>query len=713
MISSSAAYKTAIVADARQILLRAIIEIISPDISYGTVSSSGEAPFSQSAQLHDETQQLVPYATLEANRWLLNGTYRIFPDSMSTGDEVGFVGDVLSGDDGSFATQPWVELAFSGVSVLQACTLTFSDDPADGYPVDFVVEIKQGGTAYHTETYTGNSKTSITIDGFTINTPDAIRVTVSKWSLPHRRLRAVEILPGLIENWDGSVLAEFDVKHQGDVSCTSLPYGTCTLRLENLDRRFEPRSKAGIFRSIEERQGIQVSLGVVLPDGSVEYKNAGVFYQYSAGWKTSDNDITIQWSLVDIIGLIANREYIPPSPLPTTLEGWIASLVAQLGVNFESAYTVDPAYASLPVTVRTADDIVGMKCGDILRYVCMATGTWPRADAETGYLAAEPLWDAGNKITLDNMSAYPTMSANNDIAAIIFTLNDGNSTQYVVSGNSTASSETLSVQNPFIQTQAQALAAARLILAAYGGNQLEITGRGDMSSEIGDVDTVWLDASSATTARRIQQNLTISDGVLQDCKSVLLQADGSFLYETREVITQNGTWTAPAGVTQIFAIVAGGGDGGESGGDGDWDEAGADGADGLGGLVWAGTININPQQQFAVSLGAGGAAGQAGGTTTFGAYSSANGERFEYGYTDVRSGESYARTGVDSPLANSADGGKGGKGGRQGRRHREDGWDMHGNPTSYWEVDSEPTGGETGVTGGSGVVVVYYDNPEV
>lgn len=386
--------------------------------------------------------------------------------------------------------------------------------------------------------------------------------------------------------------------------------------MDNLSRRFEPRSKNGVFQSIEERQGIPVSIGVRLSDDTVEYKPAGVFYQYSGGWKTGDNGLTMQWDLVDIVGLLADREFIPPSILPTTLSGWISALVAQMGENFAGMYAVDPNYASAEASVRVADDVVGMTCGDILRYVCMATGTWPRADAETGYLTAEPMWNQGSKITLDNLIDYPTMKANADIAALFFTLNDGDDTQYVVSGNSTASNETKSIQNPFIKTQSQALTAARAILSTYGGNKLEIVGRGDPASEIGDVDTVWLNESTATTGRRIQQDLSLQDGVLRNCSSVLLQADGIFLYDGMEVITSSGVWTAPAGATQLRIILVGKGEGGGHGepgtmgrqesedgyGDSERGEYGADGSDGVGGKVWTATIDINPQQSFEVSF---------------------------------------------------------------------------------------------------------------
>src|SRR5699024_9509941 len=160
-----------------------------------------------------------------------------------------------------------------------------------------------------------------------------------------------------------------------DVFCVTRPYGTCSIRMNNIRSRFEPRRKDGLFQSIEERQGIDVSMACRLPDGTDEYKQLGIFCQHSGGWKTGDRGLPIQCDMLDIVGLLSDRVFIAPDTLPTTLEGWIAALVAQLGVNCEGRYTVDPAYASKSVTVRENADVEGQKCGDLLRYVCMATGT--------------------------------------------------------------------------------------------------------------------------------------------------------------------------------------------------------------------------------------------------------------------------------------------------------------------------------------------------
>lgn len=717
MIKSTDAYRAAIVGDSRRMLLRAVIDIIDPDIVYGEVTAESQSKYTRTEELHDKEFDNPPkYATLEEDRWLLDGTWDIYPDDVSDcAAGIAYSSGTLSGDDGAFPTAQYVEMQFSSVSILQACSVWFPDNDYDGVPADFTVEVKQGGTTYHKETYTNNTAASVSLTGFTVYNPDAIRVTVTRWSLPSRRMRMVEIVPGVYEQWTGDMLSSFSLKHQGDVSCVTLPYGTCSIRMDNLSRRFEPRRKDGVFQSIEERQGIDVSMACRLPDGTDEYKRLGVFYQHSGGWRTGDNGITIQWDLVDIVGLLADRQFIPNGSLPTTLSGWVASLVAQLGENFENRYTVDPAYAGKSATA-SLEDVQGMKCGDVLRYVCMATGTWPRADAETGYLAVEPMWSEGAKITLDNLTGYPVMSANNDVAAIVFTLADGNGTEYVVSGNSTAASDTVSVKNPFIHDTAAALVAARNILSVYGGNKLEITGRGDPSSEIGDVDVVWLDESQATTARRIQQDFSLTDGVLKNVGSVLLQADGWFLYEGREVITEAGTWKAPAGATQLRLVLVGKGQDGGHGEPGTAGSAigfqpkpgekGADGSDGLGALVWTEVIDINPEQEFTVSFDEG--------NTVFGVYSSANGERYPNGYSDIASGQSYARTGVSNPLPGSGDGGKGGEGGAAGHVHEETFviYDDEGNRVGggvKTVVDVEPGPGEPGATGARGCAVLYWN----
>lgn len=761
MLKHTAEYRAAIVAPERRIAIRASVDLTDPDIQYLPVQSSGEAPWSRSEQLHDKVMDLpVEYATLERGRWLLNGTQRLIPDdAAAVQGQVGFVSSevgtkgkvtdaihgILVSGGGRYEETVAVDLPIQNVDVLQTCTVVFNDNDIDGTPVSFSVSILRNGEVQHTEEFRYVPQKAVTLTDFTVYNPDTIRVSIKNWSVPGRRARIVEIIPGAYENWDGRMIANLSVSQNGDISSMALPYNTCQLVLDNHDKRFEPRKKDNLFQSIEERMGIGIEIGVMLPDGNVEYKKVGVFYQKAPGWTTSDNGVTITWNLVDIIGLISERLYVAPEVLPTTLDGWISSIVSLLGENFASRYRVDPNYADLPVTANDRVDVAGKTCGDLLRWACQATGTWPRAAADTGFLTVEPLWSEGNKVTLRAIEHYPTMRANPDIAMLVFQLYDGNGTQITVPGTSASSGDSKTISNPFIHTQEQALSAARMILSTYGGNRIETVGRGDPASEIGDVDTVWLDESSATTGRRISQTFEVQDGFLQNCKSVLLQGNGSLLYEDSVLLTRDGTWTAPAGVTRLFVAIGQGGQGGMKGQDGILEETegahinqqgnftqrgsyhaanGAQGAHGSGGKIWFGTIDINDQQSFRVSIGQGGAPSDAygvpgaeGGETTFGAYTSASGKVYPLGYTDITSGSSYGRAGVLEPLGGSADGGAGGEGGEAGIG----GWGKASMILSsgrklyytYWDPKKAPGKGKIGKAGASGFVLIYWDKDEV
>lgn len=715
MIEQSTDYRKAITADARKIYIKAVIDISDPDMVLPDPTATSTAPWTKPADLHDKDMDPpARYATLEPGRWILDGSVNVFPDDYQVSESMGYTMDELSGEDGAFTTPQVLTQPIENTEVLQAMSVYFSSDVLDGVAVDFTVEIVQGQTAYFTQEITGNTKTKLSFDGFTVYTPDAIRLTITKWSLPGRRVRVVEIIPGIYEEWTGDNIKEFDVEQNGDFSCLTLPYGSCDISIDNLDRRFEPRSKTGLFQSIEERQKIDVSIGARLENGTVDYKRLGSYYQFSDGWKTGDNAITMDWSLVDIVGLLANREFIPPDTLPTTLEGWLKAFVSQLGDNFANRYHVDPDYSNVACTA-SLEDVHGKSVGELLRYACMATGTWPRADAETGYLTAEPLWNQGNKYDLDNMTVYPVMKANTSIAALIFTLNDGNNTQYVVSGNSTSSEQTVSIKNPFIHNTEEALTAARLILSCYGGNTMEITGRGDPSSEIGDVDTVWLNESSATTGRRMKQGFAFSNGVMRGCKSELLQADGSFMFQERVILVEGTSWTAPPNVKDntLRLIITQGGSGGTPGTDGTFESSGKDGIDGVGGKVLAITVKINPQQTFNYSIGKGGGIGEEGEETVFGQYTSADGKRFYPNYTDVASGNAFARTGVQLPVSGSGDGGIRGLGGTQGFGHYEDIFNSEGEQIGQkFVVDVSPGKGGSGMTGASGSIVIYWDKED-
>lgn len=163
-----------------------------------------------------------------------------------------------------------------------------------------------------------------------------------------------------------------------------------------------------------------------------------------------------------------------------------------------------------------------------------------------------------------------------------------------------------------------------------------------------------------------------------------ISTDETQYFDYREVITEDTEWTVPAGVTDITGVLISGGRGGWSGEYGGYDssggspssgsiecvnnriagEGGAPGKGGEGGKILQFSAEVSPGDIISCHIGAGGnggissasgsSQGSEGDATTFGSYSSDSGSVNPNGYTDIITGEIYAK-----PGENGIAGGKG------------------------------------------------------
>ena len=460
--------------------------------------------------------------------------------------------------------------------------------------------------------------------------------------------------------------------------------------MENKDHRFDPYAPNSLFSSIEERQAIVVDLGIRLEDGSVEWLPGGTFYQQSAGWKLQD--LTVSWELLDIIGMLVKRKFVIPDALPTTLGGWIGAMMSSLGVNFSGKYIVDEDVSGIGLTA-TEEAVTEKTCGEILRFACMATNTWPRQDFETGFLRVGKLERLeGNRITLDNMPKFPEMSANDDIADITFRLDEG---EVVFPGNNTDSEISLSVKNPFVHTSDDARKAVISCLFEYGGRSFSVVSRGNPSSECGDIQSVDTQFLTTISARLYKQQLKLDRGVMRQMPSYLVQSPNDSMYENKVVLTGSGTWESPVDGT-IKVTLIGGGTGGRGGGGGNMVTQGQDvekaegGTGGEGGNVYIfetvaevgqlfdyycglagaggnGGTGAQLCENYGSDFGKNGEFGEVGEDTTFGVYTSEGGVRYPIGIMDIQSGSVYAQAGGNDGSRILGSYGSGGAGGIKGK----------------------------------------------
>ena len=114
MINSTANYKAAIIGNVRRMYVQATVNIVDPDITFGAPSGSPQSAYSQGGQLHDyDFDAADKYATLELNRWQLDGTYEPAPAVIIS--QVGYVTAAISGADGVFAVPQIITQSFANV----------------------------------------------------------------------------------------------------------------------------------------------------------------------------------------------------------------------------------------------------------------------------------------------------------------------------------------------------------------------------------------------------------------------------------------------------------------------------------------------------------------------------------------------------------------------------------------------------------------------
>lgn len=185
-----------------------------------------------------------------------------------------------------------------------------------------------------------------------------------------------------------------------------------------------------------------------------------------------------------------------------------------------------------------------------------------------------------------------------------------------------------------------------------------------------------------------------------------MPAESSVTYDNHEILTGEGTWIVPEGVTKVRLVLIGGGSGGQGGGDGGQGDSqtssssktdqrsisftsngtytltasvssftnsagqgGSFGVAGTAGKVYETVLEVVPGEAISFNCGSGGSGGRrngfygsAGGDTIFGDISSASGAVANAGYTDIVTGITYALPGV-----NGQSGGAGGGPGLAGK----------------------------------------------
>lgn len=263
-----------------------------------TSEDNGAIYIADTEQIVSEVDKnIVPYGTLEENIWLLDGSRRFIPDS-EYGD-TGYIGNLLSGEDGGFDRSPVVNINFSEIHdpIIPGITITWGI-AYNEYAEVFRVTAYNGSTVVADIRVENNTSVQSVVE-IDIETYDRIRIEILKWCLPFHRARIAEVFVGVNKVYGKSDITKYS--HEQDISPigASTPTNKMSFAIDNRDNIWDPNNPTGLSKYLMERQEMRVKYGLKLNDGTIEYIPAGAFYL--SEWNAPQNGLEANFTARDLL----------------------------------------------------------------------------------------------------------------------------------------------------------------------------------------------------------------------------------------------------------------------------------------------------------------------------------------------------------------------------------------------------------------------------
>lgn len=244
------------------------------------------------------------YATLELNRWALDGSQAILPAAKPADGytEQGFVSNKISGGDGTFTAPAVLHRKFSVDHALHGLTLTF-DSRCNTWPLEIMVRFMLAGEVVDIQTLQIKDVTAaITTE---VDYIDELEITFTR-CLPFHRPRVEYVLHGLQTVYTGDTVSSVTQKHDVDPLSRRLPAETAQVRLLDYNGDYDPDNPKGIFRYIEEDARLRIQHGYTVKANTVEWLRPD---EYLSDGKPSTANHIATFTATGIISSLSDTFY--------------------------------------------------------------------------------------------------------------------------------------------------------------------------------------------------------------------------------------------------------------------------------------------------------------------------------------------------------------------------------------------------------------------
>ena len=367
-----------------------------------TAEDNGAVHISNTNQIVSEVDKnIIPYATLEQNLWVLDGSRVITPTS-NYGD-CGYISDVICNSKGVFTTLPIVTIKFSMVhdNLIPGLTIVWGE-AYNEYAVDFTVKAYKGNTVVATKEVEGNDslKSVVEIDMVEY---DSISIIISKWSLAHRRARIAEILPGIEKKYYKNDLFSFEHSQEVDPISASLPKSEISFSIDNTDNSYNPNNLNSLAKYLIERQEVKSRYGYKIGD-DVEWIDCGTFYM--SEWDAPQGGMTADFKARDLLEFMTGTYYYGVySPNGVSLYNLAESVLLDANLPLEDDGAVKWVIDERLKNIYTVAPLPIDTHANCLQLIANASGSVIYQDRR-GVLHIEPFMAKETDYTINHFNSY-------------------------------------------------------------------------------------------------------------------------------------------------------------------------------------------------------------------------------------------------------------------------------------------------------------------
>ena len=282
----------------------------------GTVSSESATDFSDTELFHGDVKQ-EPYATLELNQFVLDGSMEILPDSPT---DIPFWSSDMSGDDCLYENNPVLQVAFTKTHSSIGLYLYFVGD----IPAEILVAwYTLYGTKLIEKTFYPDSAEYFC--QCQVENYGKITIEFVKSALPYRYAKMNHVEYGKMLLLGRDKIKSASVYEEMDPTSATLSINTADVEIIDTEGEFDLSNQSGLWKSLQREQQIDIT----------EYVNGnpvdcGTFYLDT--WDSQKN--LIKFSLTDILGVMDKTLFYGGKIYVEEYAGdIIASLMASAGVQ--------------------------------------------------------------------------------------------------------------------------------------------------------------------------------------------------------------------------------------------------------------------------------------------------------------------------------------------------------------------------------------------